>query len=367
MMVFNSYPLIDINITAVRDNYLSVKNYVNPNVIVSAVVKANAYGLNAKIVSDCLYDAGCRDFWVAYLKEAIDIRSVLPYDANVFVLQGFSKEDIDLLKQYRIKQVINSIEEFNIAKCNGLDLVLFFDTGLSRLGIRKEDLDLLLPYLKDENISYVISHLACSDDMYSPYNFKQKQIFEEIVARINEVKPVKASISASGGTFLGPEYQYDMVRIGGFLYGIQIFPSILKSKNVVSLKTQVLQKYSIQNGDGVGYGLTFKASRNTKIAIISIGYADGIRRNLSNNGKILFYNNEGEYYKAPILGSISMDLLACDVTTVPDNYTCIGHEAVLLDDNYTINDMAAESGTIPYEILTGLNYNSSRIQIIYNT
>ena len=364
--MFSDYPLINIDITAVRDNYLSIRNYVNPNVVVSAVVKANAYGLNAKIVSDGLYDAGCRDFWVAYLNEAIDIRSVLPYDANIYVLQGFDTEDINLLKQYRIKQVVNSIEEFNVAKNNGLDLVLFFDTGLSRLGIRESDIDLLLPYIKDENISYVISHLACSDDIYSFYNLKQKQLFDKILAKINEVKLVKAGISASGGTFLGTEYQYDIVRIGGFLYGMQLFPEILKSKNVISLKTKVLQKYLIQTGDGVGYGLTFKASRNTKIAIISIGYADGIRRSLSNSGKVLFYNDEGEYYKAPILGNISMDLLTCDVTTIPDDCTCIDHEAVLLDDNYTINDMALESGTIPCEILTGLNYKSTRMHVNYN-
>lgn len=365
--MFNTYPSINIDITAVKDNYLSIKNYIGNNVVVSAVVKANAYGLNAKIVSDSLYDTGCRDFWVAYLKEAIDIRSVLPYDANIYVLQGFDKDDIDLLKQYRITQVINSIEEFDIAKGNGLNLVLFFDTGLSRLGISKEDLELLLPYLKDENISYVISHLACSDDMYSSYNLKQKQVFEEILSKINEIKPIKAGLVASGGAFLGSEYQYDIVRIGKFLYGIQVFPSILKSKNVVSVKTQVLQRYSIQTGDCVGYGLTFKASRNTKLAIISIGYADGIKRSLSNSGKVLFYNNDGEFYKAPILGSISMDLLVCDVTTIPDDCTCVGHEAILLDDNYTVNDMAAESGTIACEILTSLNYNSARMHVTYNT
>ena len=366
--MFNNYPLINIDITAVRDNYLAIKNYVGNSTIVSAVVKANAYGLNAKIVSDSLYDVGCRDFWVAYLKEAIDIRAVLPYDANIYVLQGFDADDIDLLKQYRLIQVINSIEEFNIAKGNGLDLVLFFDTGLTRLGIRKEDIDSILPYLKDENIVYVMSHLACSEDMYSPYNLKQKQAFEEILYKINNIKLVKASISASGGTFLGPEYQYDMVRIGKFLYGIQVFPSILKSKNVVSIKTQVLQKYSIQTGDYVGYGLTFKASHNTKIAVISIGYADGIRRSLSNNGKVLFYNNDNEFYKAPILGIVSMDLLVCDVTTIPDDCTNIGHEAVLLDDNYTINDMAAEAGTIACELLPNLPCcHPSRIHVTYNT
>lgn len=365
--MLNIYPSINIDITAVVDNYFSIKNYVNQNVITAAVVKANAYGLNAKIVSDSLYDAGCRDFWVAYLKEGIDIRSVLPYDANIYVLQGFDKDDTDLLKQYRLTQVINSIEEFNIAKGNGLDLVLFFDTGLSRLGIRYDDLDILLPNLKNENISYVMSHLACSEDTYSPYNLKQKQVFDAILSKVNEVKRVKASISASGGTFLGPEYQYDMVRIGKFLYGIQVFPSILKSKNVVSLKSIVLQKYSIQIGDCVGYGLTFKASRNTKVAVISIGYADGINRNLSNKGKVLFYNNEGEVYKAPILGNVSMDLLVCDVTTIPDNCTCIGHEAVLLDENYTVDEMAAESGTIACEIITSLRYNSSRVNITYNT
>lgn len=364
--MFNCYPSININISAIRENYLAIRNYVNNSTVVSAVVKSNAYGLNAKIVSDSLYDAGCRDFWVAYLQEAIDIRSVLPYDANIYVLQGFNKDDIDLLKQYRISQVINSIEEFNIAKGNGLDLVLFFDTGLSRLGIRPNDIDSLLSNLKDEKISYIISHLACAEDMYSPCNLKQKNRFEEILSKINEIKPVKAGISASGGTFLGTEYQYDIVRIGAFLYGIQISPSVLKSKNVVSLKTQVLQRYLIQPGEGVGYGLTFKATRDTKIAVISIGYADGIDRKLSNNGKVLFYTNDGEYYKAQILGSISMDLLVCDVTTIPDECTCVGHEAVLLDDNYTINDMANELGTVPCEILTNLNYSSLRMNITYN-
>ena len=204
--MFNCYPSININITAVRDNYLAIKHYLNNSTIISAVVKANAYGLNAKIVSDGLYDAGCRDFWVAYLKEAIDLRTVLPYDANIYVLQGFNNDDIDLLKQYHIIQVINSIEEFNIAKGKGLDLVLFFDTGLSRLGIRYNDLDSLLPDLKNENISYVISHLACAEDMYSPCNLKQKQIFDDILSKISEIKPVKAGISASGGAFLGAEY-----------------------------------------------------------------------------------------------------------------------------------------------------------------
>ncbi len=366
--MFNNYPLINIDITAVKDNYLAIKKYVNANTIVSAVVKANAYGLNAKIVSDSLYDAGCRDFWVAYLKEAIDIRSVLPYDANIYVLQGFDINDINLLKHYKLTQVINSIEEFNVAKGNDLDLVLFFDTGLSRLGLRQDDIESVLCGLENENISYVMSHLACSEDMYSPYNLKQKKVFEEILYKISKVKQVKASISASGGTFLGPEYQYDMVRIGKFLYGIQVFPAILKSKNVISIQTQVLQKYSINTGDCVGYGLTFKASHNTKIAVISIGYADGIRRSLSNNGKVLFYNNTGEFYKAPILGVVSMDLLVCDVTTIPDDCTCIGHEAVLLDSNYTINDMAAESGTIACELLTNLHCcNTSRMHITYNT
>ncbi|MBR1944443.1 MAG: alanine racemase [Alphaproteobacteria bacterium] len=365
--MFNCYPSININITAVRDNYLAIKDYVSNNTVVSAVVKANAYGLNAKIISDSLYDAGCRDFWVAYLKEAIDIRTVLPNDANIYVLQGFDKDDIDLLKQYRLTQVINSIEEFNIAKGNGLDLVLFFDTGLSRLGIRPDDVDLLLPDLKDEKISYAMSHLACAEDIYSPYNLKQKQVFEEILSKIMDIKKVKASLSASGGTFLGPEYQYDMVRIGAFLYGIQPSPSVLQAKNVVSVKTQVLQRYSIQPGDGVGYGFTFKANRNTKVAIVSIGYSDGIHRKLSNIGKVLFYSNTGECYKSQILGNISMDLLACDVTTIPDECTCVGHEAVLLDDNYTINDMAAELGTVTCEVLTSLNYNSMRVHITYNT
>ena len=123
---------------------------------------------------------------------------------------------------------------------------------------------------------------------------------------------------------------------------------------MLPIKTRVLQKHSINTGDCVKYGLIFKASHNTRIVIISFGYVDSIRRCLSNNGKVLFYNNVNEFYKSPILRNLSMDLLVCVVTTTPDNCISIGHEAVLLDYNYTINDIAAETDTITCELLTNL-------------
>ena len=155
-----------------------------------------------------------------------------------------------------------------------------------------------------------------------------------------------------------------MVRIGAFLYGIQATPNI-KLKNVFSLKTSVLQRYKLPPDSFIGYGATFKTTRETTLAVISIGYADGIKCSLSNKGIIEFYDKLGKVYRAPILGRISMDLIACDVTDTPEELTRISASAIVIDENYSINEMAIDAGTIPYEILTSINFKSKRFSILY--
>jgi alanine racemase len=364
-MLSNICPKVVINLNAVGNNYVRAKEYIGNNSICSAVIKNDAYGLGAREVGKTLYQAGCRDFWVAYISEAIEARNVLPLDANIYFFQGFDGACIEPVKRYSIIPVINSIHEFKMARSNNMDLVLHVDSGITRLGLRENDINEILTELSSEKVKYVISHLACSDELENPLNKTQKANFDKILEKIKSAykKDIRAGISASGGIFIDPEYGYDIVRCGAYLYGINF--GEFKSENVLSLTTSVLQKYEVPSGTCVGYGATHITQEKTKIAVISIGYADGIKRSLSNRGVVLFYDSLGNQYRAKILGSISMDLLVCDVTHIPGNITDVHQIAYILDDNYTINEMAVDAGTIPYEILTSINFKSNRFAVQY--
>ena len=363
--MFDIFPEAFIDTAAIQKNFLQIAKTLPKKTVCSAVVKNDAYGLGAQIVSQKLYEVGCREFWVAYLKEAIDIRRVLPFDAKIYFLQGFHPSDIELLRIYKIIPVVNSVLDFEGIRGQDIPFVIHVDTGLSRLGVRENDLHYILENIGNENIVYVISHLACSDDGSSLLNFKQNEKFEKVINAFRAVASIKAGISASGGALLGQDYVYDMVRIGGFLYGINVNQKLVPN-NVFSLYTKVLQKYEVAEGTFVGYGANHKTSRNTKIAIISIGYADGIKRSLSNKGQVLFYDEE-RFFKAPIIGNISMDLIACDVTDVPEKITNVYSKAAVIDKNYSINEMALDAGTIAYEILTSINFKSKRFEIKYTS
>ena len=352
-----------IDLGAIKQNYRTIANFVGNSTITSAVVKDNAYGMGATEVSMALYDAGCRDFWVAYLAEALTIRKVLPSDAKIYYLQGFLGNDIPLVKEHNIIPVINSLNEFNAIKNNNLEFVLFVDTGFSRLGLRMDEIDTILPQLQNEHIPYVISHLACSDDRTHPMNLAQKTAFDNILEKIRTQIDVKASLSATGGALLGHEYVYDLVRIGSFLHDIQI-NSPIQAENVLTLETRVLQRYSLPAGNTVGYSATYTAPHDITLAVISIGHGDGLRRKLGNNGFIHFYGDK-KIYKAPIIGNLSMDLTTCDVTGIPDELTKPGAIATILSKDYRVKDMANDADLLSYEVLIGLQFKPDRCTIVY--
>jgi alanine racemase len=334
---------------------------VGRDVVASAVVKNNAYGLGAKKVSAALYEAGCRDFWTAYLKEAVDIRDVLPSDVNIYYFQGFCSSDLEEIKNGNIIPVVNSLNEFNDIRETDLPFVLHIDTGFTRIGLRLSEINEVLPRLKDSKIKYIISHLACSNK--SHFDYVQKAAFDEVLLKARKVVDVKAAIAASEIAVLGDEFAYDLVRIGAFLYGIKTGNVI--PQNVVSLQAKVLQRYEVKKDAHIGYDATYTATGNTQIAAISMGYAEGISRRLSNKGNILFYDKNGNVYKAKILGRISMDVLVCDVTNIPADITTVGSDAFLLDSNYSINEMAQDAETIAYEIVSNIDFNSARIKVEY--
>ena len=360
---FMAFIKATIDLGAIKRNYRTIADFVGKDTVTSAVVKDDAYRMGAPKVSHALYDAGCRNFWVAYLAEALTIRKVLPSDARIYYLQGFQESDIPIAKEQNIIPVINSLNEFCAIRNNNLEFVLFVDTGFSRLGLRAEDIDAILPQLEHENIAYVISHLACSDDIKHPMNLAQKTAFDSILAKIRTKMNVKASLSATGGALMGKDYAYDLVRIGSFLHDIQL-NSPIEAESVLTLETQVLQRYILPAGNTVGYSATYTAPHDIKLAVISIGHGDGLRRHLGNKGFIHFYGRD-KVYKAPIVGNISMDLTTCDVTEVPDEFTEPGSVATVLSKAYRVKDMAADAGLLSYEILIGLQLKPDRCTIVY--
>jgi alanine racemase len=361
--VDNVLQKIIIDLKAIRENYLAVSRIAGKNVVTSAVVKSDGYGLGAKKISQILYETGCRHFWTACIREAVSVRAVLPSDTEIYYLQGANILDIDCINNYRIVPVINSIQSFNDLKEKGIDMVLHIDTGMTRLGIRSSDVDVIAPFLKRENIKYVISHLACSKNKKK--SASQKEIFDKALHSIRNVIDVKASISASNGISLGNEYLYDMVRIGGFLYGVNI--SDLNSKNVVTLITYVLQRYDVDAGTSIGYDWTFTTKSKITIAIVAAGYGDGIKRSLSNKGHVIFYDENMMQYKARILGNISMDSIVCDVTNIPKRLTEYRSVAVILDEKYSINEMGIDAGTDPCELLISMRIAENRFKKEYES
>lgn len=352
-------PILEINLHNLLDNYKTMQE-ISPQAIGAAVLKDDAYSLGALEISKMLYDEGkCRKFFVAYGCEGEIIRKVVP-DADIFVLQGIGEDSLESFQKAKLIPVIADMAMFDFWKENrisGIKPMINIETGLNRLGFREHELALLSAEDKAE-FSWVMSHLACGDEKDHFMNEHQLQNFKRL--KIQYFPHLPASLSASDGTFLGKDYQFEMVRLGAALYGINTAPyRENQMKSVVKIKAPVLQIEELAKGEFVGYSAIYRATSKRKIAIISIGYGDGIPRALSNVGKVFFAKN-GKLWEARILGRISMDNIICDVTEIPSLE--IGEMAELLTEFYTLDDMGREAGTIGYEVLSRIGKNQRFIR-----
>ncbi len=347
-------PVLEIDLNRLLENYELLCRIISP-AIPSAVVKDDAYGIGAGVVSKILYErAGCRHFWVAHALEAEKIVSDLP-EATIYVLQGMGEDNIELFKKYHFIPVISSPEMFDFWKRNALkDIkpVIHVETGLNRLGFRENELKKLSR--KDlQMFSLVMSHLACADEKDHFMNTYQLEHFRAIKEKY--FKDIPATVSASDGAFLGKEFSFDMVRLGAAMYGINTAPyRENQMRNIITLKAPVLQIANLNKGEFVGYSATYRANTKRKIAILSIGYGDGLPRSLSNVGKVFFKSSE-RWLEARVLGRVSMDNLICDVTNVDD--LNVGDFGYLIMDDYTLDDIARDAETISYEVLSRIGKN----------
>lgn len=349
-------PILEINLNNLLDNYMMLAKLAN-KALPAAVVKDDAYGLDARIVAKMLYEkAGCRNFFVAHALEGQKIADLVP-EAKIYVLQGIGEDSFELFKSVRqLIPVISSPEMFQFWQMNKIDGIkptIQVETGLNRLGFRETQLE-AMSETELKQFGMILSHLACGDEKDHFMNAHQIENFEKIKSIY--FPKIPASLSASDGVFLGEKFHQNMVRLGAAMYGINTAPyRPNQMKNVVGVKAPVLQITDLPKGDFVGYSATYRASSNRKIAIISIGYGDGLPRSLSNVGKV-FFKVLGKLAEARIIGRISMDNIICDVTNVQGLE--VGDMAYLADDFYTLDDVARDAGTISYEIMSRLGKNT---------
>ncbi|MDD4556674.1 MAG: alanine racemase [Alphaproteobacteria bacterium] len=349
-------PILEINLDKLVENYKYLKEIKSFGAVSAAVIKDDAYSLGADKVAQSLYEkADCRDFFVAHALEAEKVRPVVG-DSKIYVLQGVGEDSLEVFQRLNLIPVINSWEQYLFWKAHKfgeLKPVLHVETGLNRLGCRLCDVE-KLSEAERGSFSFVMSHLACADAVGHFMNEKQLKAFQEIKAKYFPQTP--ASLSASDGVFLGKDYTFDMVRLGAAVYGINTAPWHEKTlQNVITIKAPVLAVSTLKEGDYVGYGATYKAVAERKLAVVSIGYGDGMFRSLSNVGKV-FFNK----VPADIIGRISMDNVICDVTSVPE--VNVGDLATIVGDFYTVDEMGADAQTIGYEILSRFGKNTRFIR-----
>lgn len=317
----------------------------------AAVVKADAYGLGAEVVGQALAGAGCRTFFVALAEEGIRLRKALP-DLPIYVLSGPFPGAIPTFRAHNLRPVLNCPTQVNawLEHCPDLPYALHVDTGMNRLGLTRAEFGALRDTLAP---AVIMSHLACGDEPDNPLNTRQLANFREVRAAF---PGAVASLANSPGHFLGPEYGFDLGRPGVAIYGGNPTPGRPNPmKPVVGLELRVIQVRQIDSPQAVGYGATHRVSGGARLATVAAGYADGLLRSLSNTGWGTLAG-----VRVPVVGRVSMDLITFDVSAVPAAEATPGAFISLLDGEHTVDDLAAEAGTIPYEILTSLGRRYAR-------
>ena len=338
----------------------------------SAVIKADAYGLGIKPVASALAKAGCKTFFVAMVSEGIAVREELP-EVRILILNGIFPETVEDIIKHSLTPVLSSIEQLSIwaeqATTSGTSnpCAIHVDTGMNRLGLSMAEASALsektslLDKLKPE---LLMSHPACADYLDHPKNEEQLASFAEICEKFPNLSK---SIANSAGILLGEKWHYDLTRPGIAMYGGE---AIMETPNpmqaVIAAEARILQVKQALAGETVGYGGCHTLTRNSRLAIASAGYADGLHRSMSGAGVPLRKNGSpGSHgkigdFEVPILGRISMDLTAFDVTDVPQQVLQDTQWIELFGKTLVLDDAARNCGTVGYELLTSLGGRYTR-------
>jgi len=369
---------IEVKGKALETNVRQLRTKLSTNCKFMAVVKADGYGHDAKVVSDYAIKGGASELGVATLKEGVKLRSFGVKKPILILGNLYTKRDLIISFKNDLMPTISSIRECIISNNNGQHFGLKFslhlkvDTGMSRLGFESNKFVQQFKKIKSfENILIkgIYSHLSSADEANAIDSQSITQLqrlkFNELLKQINldRNNEIKIHLSNSAGMLLSKDFHFHMVRVGLSMYGYSPLDKIDKNlllKPALSLKVKVAFIRNIDKGVSVSYGGKFVSHRKTKLAVLSIGYADGVPRNLS--GKInVIYNNK--FY--PQVGSITMDQMMVDITD--SNEIKVGSTMLLLgsdgDKTISLLEWARKSNTIPWEILCSFKNRLPKVQV----
>jgi alanine racemase len=343
-----------IDLDALARNYRLLRERTAPAEC-GAVVKADAYGLGVERVALRLLREGCRRLFVATLAEARELRAVTR-DATIYVFEGAVEGSVAVLAEIGARPVLNSVEQLERWRGRG-PAALHLDTGMNRLGLAADDVAKVAARRELlAGIELVMTHLACADTPEHPLNREQVERF----ARLRALLPsAPTSIGNSAGTLIDAAHRGDVARPGIALYGGNPFSDRANPMaTVVTFTAPILQLREIGEPQPVGYGATYVASPPARLAIVGAGYADGYPRNLGNRAAAAVAGR-----RVPVVGRVSMDLLAVDVAALPREAVRVGDAVELIGPTVGLDEIAAAAGTIGYEILTGFSRRPARVYI----
>lgn len=357
--------VLTIDLAAIEANWKKLRSLSTPAEC-SAVVKADAYGCGLEPVTALLYHAGCTTFFVADIAEGKRVRRIAP-ESIIYILNGLPPGTGSAFAEHYLRPVIGSTAElaewdmFTAANKWHGGFALHVDTGMNRLGVSVQEAAALAPRLRQENhgVTLLMSHFVAAEAAGHPRNTEQMLAFREVRMMF---RGVPASIANSSGIFLGQPAHLDIVRPGAALFGVNPIPGQKNPMHpVVELKGRIALVRDVAFGETVGYDATWTARRPTRIAVIALGYADGYFRSASGSdarpGAVMLVGGKA----CPIVGRISMDLVALDVTDLPTNAARRGDLVTLIGEGMDVDAAAEQLGTIGYEVLTGLGRRYARI------
>lgn len=347
---------LTIDVDAIVANHGLIAERVGPGATAAAVVKADAYGLGLARIAGPLWRSGCREYFVARLDEGIVLREWLQ-EATIHVFDGVTSGTAREFAEYGLIPVVNSLPQIERWQAEArrlgqaLPTVIHVDTGMLRLGLDDDEFTTLLDrpdLLNGLDVTIVASHLASADEAVSEQPEHQLRRF----ALLRKALPMgRASLANSAGVFRHADFHFDLVRPGYALYGGHPQPETGPNpmRPVVTLGAPVLQLRRGERGETVGYGASHRLERPSLLATVAIGYADGFLRSGSGRGAVAIGG-----HRAPIVGRISMDLITVDVTDLPRGLVTEGTRVEVIGRHRPIDEVAADAGTIGYEILTSL-------------
>ena len=347
---------LSVNLQAVKNNWRKLDKRSALSCRTGAVIKANGYGMGMTEISSALYQEGCRSFFTARIDEAYHLLAFFKDkncdDIDIIVFDGLLEghdpyfDHPQIIPALNDKGQIKRAQQLATQKNQAQSCFIHIDTGMSRLGLSFADWHSIKndqAELQGLDIKMLMSHLASADIQGSAQNNDQLSRFQSALKDTN----LPASLANSGGIFLGNEYHFDLTRPGLSLYGLTPDGSDQNLEMALCWQADILQIRNITKGMTVGYGASFVADRDMRLATIGVGYADGYLRRSQANLSMRIENVE-----CPVIGRVSMDSCVVDISSLTDQQINNAQKAIIIDNAASAYALANRTDTIIYEIMT---------------